>query len=75
MKDPATGMHLCAYHLEDTHAAARRKYTCVVMCKLYRKAGSPGQWEVQALGRLCMGYAGQYESGITDCIRDIRGGL
>ncbi len=73
LKDPATGMDLCAYHLEDTVAAARRQYTCVIMCRLYRKPGAAGQWEVQALGRLCGGYAGQY-GDVLACISQIRQG-
>ncbi len=59
--DPATSTDLCTYHLEDTEAKARRQYTCVIMCRLYRKPGAPGQWEVQALGKLCGGCAGSYD--------------
>jgi hypothetical protein len=55
-------MDLCTYRMEDEAAAARRQHTCVLMCRLHRKPGAPGQWEVEALGRLCSGSVDSYEA-------------
>lgn len=59
VKDPATGMDLCKYYLEDQPSAKLAASTSVVMCRIYR--GAAGRWSVEAMGRLGLGCAGSYD--------------
>ncbi|KAI3438946.1 hypothetical protein D9Q98_001361 [Chlorella vulgaris] len=59
VQDPAAWQELCTLQLDDVPEAQRRQHTSVVMLKIFRGA-APGQWEIEAVGQLGQGCAGNY---------------
>ncbi len=72
VRDPSTGTELCKYVLEDQPMAERQAMKAVVLCSFTRKPEAPSTWDVNAIGKACMGYAGDYDAGITECIKSLQ---
>ena len=71
VRDPGTGAELCKYVLEDQPTDERRAMKAVVLCSFTRKPEAPSAWNVNAIGKACMGSAGDY-AGITECIKSLQ---
>eukprot|EP00798_Chlamydomonas_sp_ICE-L_P013697 gene13697-19589_t len=72
--DPDQEMELCTYTLDEQPKHTRIAHTCVIMCRIYRNRVDRKRWEVQALGHLCQGRAGNYRP-IQQGIKDVRKAL
>ncbi|KAL4434269.1 hypothetical protein ABPG75_000710 [Micractinium tetrahymenae] len=59
VRDPASGVELCQFHLDDVPAAQRAANSAVVMLKVFR-GGVAGRWEIQAIGHVGAGAASNY---------------
>ncbi len=70
VQEPRSGMELCRFNLEAKEMAQKQSYSCVIMCRIFRKAGAREQWEVQAVGQLCHGAADDY-GAVVQAIRAI----
>ncbi len=68
VRDPKTGTELCKYVLEDQPMAERQAMKAVVLCSFTRKHDAPSAWDVNAIGKACMGSVGDY-AGIKECIK------
>ncbi len=69
LKDPATGVSLCEYHLEQQGREVRERMSSVVMGRVYRGEGGSNGWRFQALGVVGRGAASDYEP-IYETIRN-----
>lgn len=70
LKDVTTDMELCEYTLEDKTLSS---HTSVIMCRMYRSETLASRWEVEALGHLGAGAAGNYDP-IKESIRQLING-
>jgi stress response protein SCP2 len=66
--DPGCGLELCRYMLDEKPVQDKRAHTAVVLGRIFRKGAA---WEVQALGRMCQGEAGDYDP-ILKCIKELQ---
>lgn len=59
VRDPASGVELCGFQLDDVPSAQRATHSSVVMLKVSRGV-IQGRWEIQAVGQVGHGDASNY---------------
>lgn len=60
VRDPASGVELCRFQLDDVPAAQRAAHSSVVMLKVFR-GPLAGRWDIQAIGHVGAGDASCYD--------------